>query len=107
VRRALVHAAVAAIVSALAACSHRTAPQPFASWELRGTVVDQSGEHLRIRHKSGRIVELVLDDRTAVIDQEGAAALSALRHGRRVIVKVEPLADGAARAAQVRVFGAG
>ena len=106
-RRALVHAAVAAIVSALAACSYRSAPQPFAPWELRGTVVDLNGEHLRVRHKSGRIVELVLDDRTAVVDQEGAATLSAVRDGRRVIVKVEPLADGRARAARVRVFGAG
>ena len=106
-RRALVHVAVAVIVSALAACSHRSVSQPFASWELRGTVVDMTGEHLRVRHKSGRIVDLLLDDRTAVIDQEGVATFSGLRNGRWVVVNVEPLADGRARAARVRAFGAG
>ncbi|HJZ71197.1 MAG TPA: hypothetical protein VKE51_05620 [Vicinamibacterales bacterium] len=103
-RRALVHLALAAIAATVAGCSHQSAP-PFAPWELRGTVIDVSGEHLRVRHKSGQTVDLVLDDRTAVIGREGAATLSALTHGRRVIVNVEPQPDGHARAARVRVFG--
>jgi len=106
-RRALVHAAVVAVASALAGCSHRNAPQPFAPWELRGTVVEANGERLLVRHKSGQIVDLVIDDRTAVSDREGATTFAALAHGRRVIVNVEPLADGGARAVRVRVFGAG
>jgi len=94
------------VTIALAACSHRTPPASFAPYELRGTVVEVNAERLRVRHKSGHVVELLLDDRTTVIGQEGAATLSAVTHGRRVIVNVEPLADGRSRAARVRVFGA-
>jgi hypothetical protein len=98
---------VALALLALAGCVHRSASPPFAPWELRGTVIEVQGDVLRVRHKSGRIVEVVLDDRTAVVGQEGAATLSALTHGRRVVVNVEPLADGGARAARIRVSGAG
>jgi len=90
---------------ALTACAHQPAARPFASWELRGTIVDVAADHLRVRHKSGQVVDLVLDDRTTVVGREGTATRSALIHGRRVVVSVEPLGDGRARAARVRVLG--
>ena len=107
-RRLLVGLLGVAIVSAApVACAHRSVPAAAAPWELRGTVVAAGEERLQVRHKSGQIVELVLDARTTVVGQEGAATVSALTHGRRVVVHVEPLGDGRSRAAQVRVFGAG
>jgi hypothetical protein len=89
----------------LAACTHHPAGVPYAPWELRGTIVSVHDDQVRVRHKSGQIVDLVLDDQTAIIGSEGRATLSMLTDGRRVIVKVEPLADGRGRAARVQVFG--
>jgi hypothetical protein len=90
----------------LTACAHHPAGVPFAPWQLRGTLVDVHDDQVRVRHKSGQVVDLVLDDRTAIIGSEGKATRSMLTHGRRVIVDVEPLADGRGRAVRVRVFGA-
>jgi hypothetical protein len=104
-RRLLVFIALA--MFALAGCVHRSASPRFAAWELRGTVIELRDQRLRVRHKSGQIVELMLDDRTVIVGQEGAATPSALTNGRRVIVTVEPLADGRPRAARIRVFGVG
>ena len=97
--------AVALMSMLLTACAHRPPGVPFAPWELRGTIVDVRADHVRVRHKSGQIVDLVLDDGTAIVGQEGQATRSALVGGRRVVVSVEPLNDGRARAARVRVFG--
>ena len=95
-----------ALVSFLfTACAHRPAGVPYAPWELRGTIVSVHDDQVRVRHKSGQVVDLVLDDQTAIIGPEGKATLSTLTHGRRVIVKVEPLGDGRGRAARVQVFG--
>ena len=89
----------------LTACAHQPPGTSYGPWQLRGTVVDIRDDHVRVRHKSGQIVDLVLDDRTAIVGKEGKAARSALTGGRRVVVNVEPLGDGRARAAQVRIFG--
>ena len=99
------HVLVAVVLASLsvAACADHATP-PFAPWELRGTVVELRDERLRVRHKSGQIVDLLVDDRTIIDGSEGRATVSALTHGRRVIVNVEPSAGGP-RAARVRVFG--
>ena len=97
---------VAVLTLMLAGCSHRVASGPFRPWELRGTVVELRGDQLLVRHKSGQIVNLVLDARTAIVGTEGIATVSILTDGRRVVVNVEPLVDGRARAARIRVFGA-
>jgi len=89
----------------LTACAHHPASVPYAPWELRGTIVSVHDDQVRVRHKSGQVVDLLLDDQTAIIGSEGKAKLSMLTHGRRVIIKVEPLADGRGRAARVQVFG--
>ena len=97
--------AVTLVSILLTACAHHPRGTSYAPWQLRGTVVDIRDDHVRVRHKSGQIVDLVLDDRTAIVGKEGKAARSALTGGCRVVVNVEPLADGRARAAQVRIFG--
>ena len=89
----------------LTACAHHPPGIPYGPWELRGTVVDVRGDHVLVRHKSGQVVDLVVDDRTAIIGSEGKATLSILTHGRRVVINVEPLADGRRRAARVQAFG--
>jgi len=94
-----------AVITAFAGCVHReTSGEPFAPWDLRGTIVEASSDQVRVRHKSGQVVELTLDDRTAIVGAEGRATMSALTHGRRVVVHVEPLRDGHARAASIHVF---
>ena len=100
------HVRIALVLLSLsvAACA-RHATQPFAPWELRGTVVELRDERLRVRHKSGQIVDLVVDDRTIIEGSEGRATFSALTQGRRVVVNVEPSAGSGPRAARVRVFG--
>ena len=89
----------------LTACAHHPAGAPYRAWELRGTIVDVRDDHVRVRHKSGQIVDLLLDDGTAIVGEEGKATRSALIGGRRVLVNVEPLGDGRTRAARVRIFG--
>jgi hypothetical protein len=96
---------VALVSIMLTACAHHPAGVPFAPWQLRGTVVDVHDHQVRVRHKSGQVVDLVLDERTTIIGSEGTATASILTHGRRVVVNVEPLADGRGRAARVKVFG--
>ena len=96
----------AAMVTA-AGCAHRVGGSPAGVWELRGAVVDASGDRLRVRHKTGQVVEIVLDDRTTVLRNDQPEERSALRRGRRVTVVVEPLAGGAQRARIVRIYGGG
>ena len=64
----------------------------LAVWQLRGTIVSVDHDHLRVRHKSGQIVELLLDDRTVFLRG-------------RIVGDVQPLGDGRQRAVTVRVFG--
>ena len=97
---------VALTILTLTGCVHRSSSgERFAPWELRGTVVEVTAGSLRVRHKSGQILDLRLDDRTTIVGAEGTATVSALTRGRRVVVNVEPLENGAARAARVRIFG--
>ena len=96
--------AVTLVSILLTACAAHRPGVPYAPWQLRGTIVDVREDHVRVRHKSGQIVDLVLDDGTAIVSQEGMVTRSALIGGRRVVVSVEPLGDGRARAAHVRIF---
>ena len=89
----------------LTACAHHAAGVAYRPWELRGTIVTVHDDHVLVRHKSGQVVDLVVDDRTTIIGSEGRATLSVLTRGRRVVVHVEPLVDGRSRAARVQAFG--
>ena len=96
----------AAMVTA-AGCAHRVGESPAGVWELRGSVVDASGDRLRVRHKTGQVVEIVLDDRTTVLRNDKPEERRALRRGTRVTVVIEPIGGGAQRARIVRVYGGG
>ena len=99
--------ALAAAIVTAAGCAHRVAGRPAGVWELRGAIVDATDTHLRVRHKTGQVVEIVLDDRTAVLRNDRQATRAALRQGVRVTVEIEPLAGGDQRARMVRVYGGG
>ena len=88
-----------------AACGPKTiAPPGAASWELRGSIEAISSSRLDVRHKSGRIVELALDDRTELLGAAGQTTTAVLVPGMRVAVRVETEPSGAYRAQSVRVF---
>jgi hypothetical protein len=96
--------AMAACV-AFASCAHRVDTGRVAVWQLRGAIVDVDHGRLRIRHKSGQIVELLIDDNTVLLRGARHESPTALRPGRRVVVDVEPLGGGGQRARRVRLFG--
>jgi hypothetical protein len=86
-------------------CAHRAAGQTPGIWELRGAVVDVTGDRLLIRHRTGQTVELVMDARTEVRHDDKPEGRDALRRGRRVRIVVEPQAGGVQLARTVRVYG--
>jgi hypothetical protein len=49
-----------------AACIHHLAGSEIQAWRLRGRVVAMT-EDLDVRHKSGQVVRISLDDRTEYI----------------------------------------
>lgn len=104
-RTRLVAAAIALV--ALAGCTHRIAGRVPRQWELRGAIVDASADHLRVRHKTGQVVDLLLDDRTDIVRNDQPAARDVLRPGARVRVVIEPLAEGRPRAHTIHVYGGG
>jgi hypothetical protein len=104
--RIFVWFAVTAALS-LAACAHRVTGQPYAAWELRGAIVDAAGNRLRVRHKTGQIVDVVLDDATTVTRDGKPAGRDGLRSGVRVRITVEPMEGGGQRAQLVQLYGGG
>jgi hypothetical protein len=87
------------------ACGPKTVTPPnVASWELRGSVEAISTARLEVRHKSGRVIELAIDDRTEIVGKAGKEPWAAVAPGMRVAVQVETGASGAYRARTVRVF---
>ena len=95
-----------AIVS-LAGCAHRTAGAPFTLWELRGAVAAVQPNRLTVRHKTGQLVELAIDDQTVVIRRGQRESPASLRPGVRVAITVETSAQRAYRARQIELFGRG
>ena len=93
--------------AAMAGCVHRVSDGPGYMWELRGAIVTVTEEHLAILHKTGQVVDLLIDDRTIVLHDEQPQGREALRRGRRVRVEVVQLAAGGNLARTVRVYGGG
>jgi hypothetical protein len=87
------------------ACGPKTvAPSGVPVWELRGGVVAISASRVDVRHKSGRVIELTIDDRTDLVGAAGKEAWAAVVPGMRVAVQVESDGSGGYRARSVRVF---
>jgi hypothetical protein len=95
----------AALATAVAGCVHKV--QPGYVWNLWGTVADFSQTELSVRHKSGRIVKLHLDNATIFTSDHRPAGPEALARAAHVSVDVELLADGSERAKIVRIVWGG
>ena len=91
------------IILASTACAAR-APQRPHVWELRGAVSSVQGNAFEVRHKSGQIVRLTVDEHTVYVRDHSPALMSSLGRGTRVRVDVESAA-GIQRARHVRIFG--
>ena len=94
---------VATLAIASMACAVR-APQATRVWELRGAVLSMQGNAFEVRHKSGRVVRLSVDEYTVFARDHTPASLGSLNPGRRVRVEVES-AGGVQRARHVQIFG--
>lgn len=101
--RLLAAVGLVAILTSGSACAGRLVPEASRPWNLRGAVVSTDGQSVTVRHKSGQVVVLSLDERTEYVRDERPSALSALTPGVRVRVDVVPDAQRA-RAARVTVF---
>jgi hypothetical protein len=95
-----------AIVS-LAGCAHRTTSSAGSVWRLRGAVTTVQPNLLVIRHKTGQLVQVVMDDQTVIIRGDRRESAAALRPGVRVAVTVETSAQRGYRARQIELFGRG
>ena len=96
-----------AIVIALAiGCVHGARTYPYV-WHLRGAVVSVNDTRFQVRHKSGQIVDLQIDDQTAFLKNKQPETWHALLRGTRVTVDVETLERGVYHARRVQVFGGG
>ena len=98
---------VAVMIAACAAtaCIHGVTGGVAGAYELRGAVVTVSADRIRVRHKTGQIVELLVDEQTQVLRNDKPEARAVLREGMRVRVMVEPMGGGIERAKSVRVYG--
>ena len=88
------------------ACAHRVSSQEPFPWQLRGAVTSIQGSTIRVRHKSGQIVALTVDDRTVYMKNKRAAGLEVVSVGTRVTVDVSRHA-GVDRAVRIQIFGGG
>ena len=88
------------------ACAHRARSYPF-EWRLRGAVVSVNDTMFQVRHKSGGIVDLHIDDETSFVKNDRADSRGSLIRGARVIVDVDTPSRGVYRARLVRIFGGG
>ena len=88
------------------ACAHRVRSYRY-EWRLRGAVVSVNDTMFQVRHKSGGIVDLQIDDETSFVKNDRADSRRSLIRGARVIVDVDTIDRGVYRARLVRIFGGG
>jgi hypothetical protein len=97
---------VAGCLAAMA-CASRAPRNGLYQWQLRGAVVSVSDTRLQVRHKTGGIVDLQVDDRTVFMKDTRPDSRQSLLRGSRVTVDVETIQRGVYRARLVQIFGGG
>ena len=96
-------AAVIASVIAVTGCASRSSSQGFHIWELKGAVTAIDASSIHVRHKSGQVVVLMIDERTTYVHNKQPSSKDLLMKGTRVIVHIER--DGAVdHALRVEIF---
>ena len=96
-------AAIVVLLSASACARPHPAQYQPRRWELRGAVVAVTDTGLEVRHKTGRVISLRLDEHTAYQHHHAASTREALHRGVRVAVDVESSNQGY-RALTIQVF---
>jgi hypothetical protein len=86
------------------ACSHRLVSADVGLWQLRGTVVAMTEDSVSVRHKSGRVFRIGLDDRTEYLAQRLKDSRQSVHVGSRVTIDVETRRLRGHRARRVQVF---
>jgi hypothetical protein len=98
-------AVVLLAIVGLGGCTHRAAAAHPSLWELRGAVATVQPDQLTVQHKTGRLVQLAIDDQTVVVRGGQRESAAALRPGVRVAITVETSAEHGDRARQIELFG--
>ena len=93
-------AAVLAAVVAISACAPLLRTEPL----IRGTIVGIGSSSLEVRHKSGRIVRVLIAPTTTVASDTPSATAPILRPGLRTTITLEGSTSPFV-ARQVQVFG--
>jgi len=96
---------VLALIVAIAACAARV-PTRLRAWQLRGAVTSVRNTTVEVRHKTGQVFPLTLDEQTIYVHNDKRASSEALTRGTRVRIEVESVA-GVWRARRVHMFGGG
>lgn len=87
---------------ATTSCAPLLATDPL----IRGTVVDVGNGWLDVRHKSGRVVRVLITTSTDVTQGRAVARIACVRAGQRTMIMLaQP--SGPFFAREVRVFGGG
>ena len=86
-----------------AACIHHLAGSEIQAWRLRGRVVAMTEDSLDVRHKSGQVVRISLDDRTEYYLNRKPESRQIVLRDTRVTVDVESVVGGN-RARRIDVY---
>ena len=87
--RALLFAIVTIALMSATGCAAHSSSEPFHVWQLKGAVATVDASSIRVRHKSGQVVVLLIDERTTYVHNKQPASKDLLIKGTRVIVEVE------------------
>jgi hypothetical protein len=85
------------------ACIHHLTGSEVQAWRLRGRVVAMTAESLDVRHKSGQVVRIRLDDRTEYYLNKKPNTRQIVLSDTRVTIDVESVVGGN-RARRIDVY---
>jgi hypothetical protein len=92
---------ISMIVSA--ACAHRLTGSEVRLWQLRGRVVAMTEDTLEVRHKSGQVVRVNLDDRTEYYLNRKLDSRQSVHRDTRITIHLEASVRGN-RARRIDVY---
>jgi len=87
--RAVLFAVIGVGLTPLTGCAAHSSRPALQTWELEGAVAAVDASSIHVRHKSGQVVELLIDERTTYVHNKQPASMDLLITGTRVIVQIE------------------
>ena len=87
-----------------AACAHHLTGSKVRLWRLRGRVVAMTEDTLDVRHKSGQVVRISLDDHTEYYLNRNVDSRQSVHRDTRVTIDVETTTARGNRARRIDVF---